>query len=296
MTHDDQNYGRRCVCGLSSNLPICDGSHKTAPWSCQAPKSSSDLIIAASPSLANFAERLASVMSGQLSHETAQLNTQRLIRLIDATVPRPAPHIQASQALNIVIDVPHEVIDALIPPTETRVYLEEDDPQQLWRSIRSASADPENWVTQLSVKPAKPLPRVFLSHAVADEPLLFEPVHRLRAAYGLEIFVCVDSLKAGGPWREEIETALLRADLLIIAVSESMSRSTYCAYEVGFAHAMRIKTLSLSLDGSPPPLYLSHLHCLDLSRRRAQTPWLGSPEILMRSLIELIHDAIAERD
>lgn len=253
-------------------------------------------MVTSSPSLIHFAERLASALGGGLAHETTQLSCRRLIRIIDTTVPRPTPHLQATQVLNIVIGVPLNLISVLIPSSEAIVYLDDDHPGQLWRSIKVTAENPKSWEPRAPfLANPKGRPRVFLSHAIGDESLLMEPIARLRSQYQLEIFVCADSLHIGGIWRQEIEEALSNSTLVIVAISESMKSSTFCAYEVGFAHGKGIQTLALSLDGTPPPQYLAHQQCIDLSRRSTLSPWLSRSELLLLLFIELISQATPEQ-
>lgn len=284
--------GRRCVCGRSQALPLCDGSHHSDAWSCLDEREEATLLVASSPSLMSFAERLAHSLGGQVAHKSSQLSARRVIRLVDAQVPRPAPHLSAERALTLVVDAPLELIAAQLPEGEGVAVAEGEEPHQLWRSIKSLSKDPAQWEPKSPWVRAQALPRVFISHAIADEPLLMPVIRRLRDSYKLEVFVCVDSLEAGGRWREELQVALEGTDLVIIALSEALTRSTFCAYEVGLAHGRGIPTLSLSLDGVTPPLYMSHLQTLDLLRQRAIRPWLSEGELLLQLTLELIHQVI----
>ena len=281
---------RRCVCGRSKTAPLCDGAHASEAWSCAQPSREVELLVASSPALVNFAERLAHSLGGQAAHKSDQLSAQRVLRLADAQVPRPAPYLSASRALTIVIDAPLSLVVPLIPEGESALGLEEEglEPAQLWRAIKARAEDPASWEPAPRWELNEPRPALFLSHAIADERLLLPVVQRLREGYGLQVFVCVDSLEAGGHWRDELHEALESSSLVIIALSEALARSTFCAYEVGVAHGRGIPTLALSLDGVTPPLYLSHLQTVDVPRQQVIKPWLSQEELLLQLTLSLI--------
>lgn len=282
-----QNQKKRCVCNRSTTLPLCDGSHHSTVWSCAEVEVEVELLVAASPSLINFAERLAHRLGGQATHKSTQMSARRLIRLIDAQVPRPAPHLSADLTLNLVIDAPRSLIAPLTQAGEVIISLENVEPSELWQTIKALSQAPSSWLKQPHWE-AKTLPSIFLSHAIADEPLLIPVIQHLRELYGLKVFVCVDSLKAGGRWYDEIQEALEQSSVLIITLSKALVNSTFCAYEIGFAHGKGIPTLALSLDGTPPPLYMAHLQALDLPRRQAIHPWLTEEELLLQLILSMI--------
>ena len=288
MSEAEEQVRKRCVCGGSAKLPFCDGSHQSAKWSCKGEEAKTEILVAASPILYSYAERLAHFLGGQACHQSSQLSAKKLIRLIDIHVCRPAPHIQAEHVLNISIGVPLQLLVQAIPMHEAITYLEDDEPSLLWRSLKSKCKQEESWEAYPLKRDFTELPILFLSHAILDEAILMNPIAKLRDYFGLNIFVCADSLVAGGRWRDDIQIALDRSDLMLVAFSKHLRRSTFCAYEIGYAHGKGIKTIAISLDGTAPPEYLSHLQCIDLSRRQVLMPWYTQQDLLIFVTMELL--------
>ena len=283
-----EQVSTRCVCGRSSKLPFCDGSHRSAKWSCEGEDSKVELLVAASPILYTYAERLAYALGGRAAHQSAQLSSKRLIRLLDVYVTRPAPHLRAERVLNVSIGVPLHVMERLLPVHEALVYVEDAEPPKLWRTLKSKCQDEQSWLSRVNQSTSMKSPRLFLSHAILDEPMLMTVISKLRDQFGLHIFVCADSLEAGGRWRDDIQSALDDSDLMLITFSEHLRNSTFCAYEIGYAHGRGLKTIAISLDGTVPPQYLSHLQCIELPRRQAIMPWYSTQELLLILIIELL--------
>ena len=144
MIEEKEQVNLRCVCGHSSKLPFCDGSHQTAKWSCKGKELETELLVAASPTLYTYAERLAHFMGGRAAHQSAQLTSKRLIRLIDLHVSRPAPYLNAEQVLNVSIGVPLSLLTSILPVNEALIFLEDDDPTKLWRTLKLNCKNDEN--------------------------------------------------------------------------------------------------------------------------------------------------------
>lgn len=155
-----------------------------------------------------------------------------------------------------------------------------DDPLHLWRAVREA--------LQHEARSPGPLPSVFVSHAVVDEPILQPVVDYLRRFTGVEIFLCADSIPAGAQWREDIEAALERSDRFVWIGSEAAFRSIYCAYEVGQAVARGTPCRVIVLDGAAPPPFVAHVQAVDLIRHRSRRPWLSQQDALTEALLDAL--------
>ena len=83
---------------------------------------------------------------------------------------------------------------------------------------------------------------------------------------------------------------------MLVALSENLRHSTFCAYEIGYAHGKEIRTIAISLDGTMPPQYLAHLQCIDLPRRHMLMPWYSMQDLLLLVIVEFLgqldHDSM----
>ena len=284
----------RCVCGRSQQLPLCDGSHQSASWSCGSLQQHAQLLIAASPSLANFAERLAERLNAQVAHRSDQQSAARLIRLCDEVNPRPMPHLRAERSVSIALGQTAEMMVSLLDDDEGLFSIEDGDASTLWLNLRTCVEQETFWSPssrpELNQESSSET-RIFLSHAVVDEPELIEAVRTLRQRYQWHVFLCGDSLKPGQRWRDQLHDELLGSTHFVIALSASLLSSTFCAFEAGYALGRGIPMSMISLDGSPPPTYLSHIHCLNLHQLRSLKPWYQPTESLVSSLIEAVTHA-----
>jgi hypothetical protein len=131
-------------------------------------------------------------------------------------------------------------------------------------------------------------PRVFLSHAVADEDRLLPLVEGLRRNYRLDIFLCADSIRYGEDWKETIRTEIDRSDLFLFVNSAAARKSTFCAFEAGMALALGRPTSLLNLDGAELPLFLQDLQASDVVRLRANRPWLSPSDAILEATLGLL--------
>jgi hypothetical protein len=132
--------------------------------------------------------------------------------------------------------------------------------------------------------PSRPA-SVFLCHAVADEPALQSAVNYLRRSTGAEVFLCADSIPAGGVWAATILEALRARERFVFAISAASAASTFCAFEVGYALALGLPIGLVGLDGTPPPAFAQHLQAADVPRLLRRRPWLTPPEALIEALL-----------
>ena len=256
-------------------------------WRCNWPDiESASIGVLSSPSLASLAERVAHRFRGILiQRQPALLHVERLIVLSDGQnsegLCRQVDQIQASSILVIGVGLPNPLLAR--PFTDAAfTHVPDDSPAILWKAIETAVEG-----KRLEALVGKP-PKVFLSHAVADEGRLFPAIDDLRRTFGLDIFVCADSVPAGGVWREHIDTQLRSSDVFVFAASAASVASLYCAYEVGLATALDKVIRVIRLDNASMPAYMSERQAIDLSRLRQRKPWLDDAASILDALIEAL--------
>jgi hypothetical protein len=135
--------------------------------------------------------------------------------------------------------------------------------------------------------------KLFISHSIKDEPVLLPVIEYLRTSFGAKCFICADSIKHGTDWRAQIMTELRSCDVFLLAFSAATLESTYCAFEVGVACGMEKQIQLISLDGSNPPAFISHLNMFNLPRLLLTRPWLSQQDVLLASLLEIVEDKTA---
>ena len=126
--------------------------------------------------------------------------------------------------------------------------------------------------------------RIFMSHAVSDEARLLPSIERLRHQYDCHPFLCADTIPAGQRWHDEIESALRSSHVVLAFCSESYNRSTYCAYEIGFAQALEIPVRPILLDGQAPPAFLQHLNAPSIPRIQKNNPWFSDTDSMTAAI------------
>ena len=129
-------------------------------------------------------------------------------------------------------------------------------------------------------------PRIFVSHAVADEARLFPVLQALREQYGLELFVCADSIPSGHEWQQVIRAQLTQCDLFLIVSSKATVSSVYCAFETGMATALEKPVRVIHLEGDATLPYLSHVQASEIPRLLARKPWLTEDEALLDAVLD----------
>lgn len=272
---------KRCVCGRSARFPLCDGSHGDG-WECAATARSVGTCVLAGPHLASLGERLAHREGGIAAHRLeGGITAERLIVLTDGTdldALQPELARVTGRACDLVV-VEAPVACAARLGRGFRVHhAAPDDPLHLWRSVLAA--------LEGEVDAPAALPRAFVSHAVADEPVLQPVIDYLSRWAGAEIFLCADSIAVGEGWREAIDRALRDSEVFVLVGSAAAFASTYCAFEVGQALALGKPCRVVSLDGTPPPAFVGHVQATDLRRHRARRPWLSEGEALVDALLD----------
>lgn len=271
---------KRCICGRSARFPICDGQHVADGWQCDV-SAGIDTVVIGSAHLRSVAERLAHALNASAGHRLPALPAQvrRLIVLVDGhdldALLAEVGSIQASARTVVIVDAPASV--ALAFPGWPVAVVQPASPVELWGALRAA--------VDASVVPSPPksMPRVFLSHAAADEGQLDAPVAALRRR-GVPVFVCADSIPAGTRWHARILDELANADRVVFIASAHSGRSTFCAFELGFAVARGLTVRVIALDDTPIPPFVAHLQADSVPRLVRRRPWLSAPEALLDAL------------
>jgi len=273
----------RCICGRSETFPVCDGGHQSESWSCD--HIGGGTIVRGGRHLTSAALRLAHHLGARPVDPADPVpeRAQRLVLLVDATdLPDLPTHLSRPTADHVeilAVDLPAAAVQTVAPEATVR-EVRCPNPLQLWRAVTAALAD----------QPARPaeLDSAFVSHAVADEPLLLPVVDRLRRHAGADLFLCADSLQPGDRWLDRILAELDAARRFLLVVSAASAGSTFCAFETGWARRAGTPIYTVSLDGTPPPAFVGDVQAVDLVRHRAARPWLTPDEALTDVLVDLL--------
>jgi len=280
---------KRCVCGKSASMPLCDGSHVSEGWVCTAQEDSRiGLSFAASANLQNLADRLAHRFGGtSLSTTSGQVAAERLIVITDGqdvtALRGEVSRVHARQRTLITVGMDRTVAQWAFSDFDT-VSIEDAQPAMLWRAAVAAVDE-----APAAPSPQAP-PRVFLSHAVADEGRIFPVIEALRRDFGVHLFVCADSISSGARWHDEIRAEIEDCDAVIFMSSKDANVSVFCAFEVGYATALGKALHVIGLDTEGPPSHLSEVQAIDLSRLQVRKPWLGPTEALLEAFLTVLGD------
>ena len=278
---------KRCICGESAILPLCDGSHGRAGWQCgRTAGVEVTLAFLASPSLINVAERLAHRFEGVAAHMVDErIRTERLVVVSDglglAELKRQIGRVNSERLSLVVVDQEADALAWAFEGAEIAGRVDSGSPN-LWGQIEALVSAPTEPIA------ATDKPVVFVSHAVADEGRIFPAIRALREHYGLELFVCADSIQPGRAWRQEIDAELQRCDLFLVLASEHLNRSVFCAFEAGYAMGQGKPIRIVCLDREGPPAALKDIQGADVTRLIARKPWLDPPDAILEACLEVI--------
>lgn len=275
---------KQCFCNKSKTHPICDGSHSSLQWSCQAKETTlTDYAFFTNPKLENMALKAAHHFEGE-SH----VNLRNSVHCETAVYFSDGTDFSTFEKWSLKIDASSYYLVLLgqnIPIPKTPDY---------WSVIHLSNLS-EHPLLELQSKlekshlePPTKKQRIFLSHSVSDEIKIQKLVDYLREYLQLDIFLCGDSLKSGESWYQEIETQLKNCDHFVLINSQSVLSSTFCAYEAGMAKALNKNISIISLDGTAPSAYFQHLHMYDCPRLQQSKPWLDQHEILIESFYKVL--------
>lgn len=274
----------RCVCGRSARFPVCDGSHTEAGWTCASAAAAVGVCVVAGHHLRSVAERLAHHLGGVAAHSVSgPIRARRVVALCDGTdldeLLAEVPRLRAGERLALAVDIPAAALARALPGWDLRSVCP-PDPLHLWRALLEALNAPSVELGRLH--------RGFVSHAVADEPVLQPVLDYLRGTAGAELFTCGDSIRPGTQWQAEIMAGLERAERFVLVGSAAAFASTFCAFEAGWAVARGLPVRIIALDETPVPPFLAHLQAADVPRIRRARPWLSPPEVLVESLLQAL--------
>ena len=283
----DSRAKKRCVCGQSKTYPLCDGNHKDEGWMCTATQDEvHPLAFVADPHLRNLADRLAHRFGGVSLHDSTR--TVRAHRLVMLTAGLGVDYVRAARtrvetndSLAIGVGVPEGLVNWALPESNY-VTVPSEPATTLWPTVVAAIEGAS------SAAHSQARPSVFLSHSVADENLIFPPISALRDHYGLKVFVCADSIEPGSRWQDEIRTKLEACDIFLLINSRSVTKSTYCAYEVGMANGLGKPVRMVNLDESAPPNYLTHIQSVSVPRLLERKPWLNPEDAILDGLLTAV--------
>lgn len=273
-----------CVCGRSARYPLCDASHETEGWSCLSGPQWARYGFCASPALINLALKLSAEFQGVLCDSPGvNYHVDTLVLLADSgdldKLRLLNTHIQARQRLVIGAGHGTPFLQPLFP--DATIYAL--DAARLPQAYLQVKAVLRGEVEACTVCQAPQ--SLFLSHAVADEPLIQPVVTYLKTQYAARIFTCQDSIPAAGAWHGEILAALLAAERVVVLLSQAMLASTFCAFEIGYALALDKRLSLIRLDAAQPPAYIQHLQLRDLPREQRIRPWLDAGDLLADALL-----------
>ena len=228
---------RRCVCGRSRRFPVCDGSHTEKGWSCApAQVKTKDTVILSVSHYLSLAEkwsyRLGAIHSSRVNE---MLRCNDLWIVCDGTdferLLVEKERILAARIHLVAIGCDPIFLQQLGPFYSTHL-LRDEGIGSLWAQL--LALEPHKTNTSVAA-----IPRIFLSHAVADDHILLPVVNYMRRYFKADIFVCSDSIRQGSNWYETIEKAIRDSEILFFAISQSFLRSSFCAFEVGVARAKK---------------------------------------------------------
>ena len=285
---------RRCICGRSATLPLCDGSHRTEGWTCatDTPTVHARLFVAG-PHNHNLAERLAHARQGAALHRlSGSVRAEQVVVLTDGAdldlLTTALRRVTGQRRRVLLIGADPALLRGAFSGSTLVPVSDSPHPALLWRDLLAA--------LDAAASPAVgPPPALFLSHATADEALLQPAVDLLRRL-SVSVFVCGDSIPGGARWWDTILDALSACDRFVLVLSESARQSSWCAFEVGAAVALGKSIQLISLDGHPPPSFVSHLQMLNVPRLLRQRPWLTRQDALIEALLAAPEGSVKDPD
>ena len=283
----------RCACGKSKSLPWCDGSHKGEDWVCDISTNPKiELGFVGPIGLINLLKRLAWRFDGEVIDSDSDTQTKKLIFIEDGSnltqLKRSTRQLKFESSYIIGIDLAVEKMaimlacqtSASVSGELSNIFFQCENIIDGWLNQNDHNITVKNTIANSS--------QLFISHSIADEGLLLPVVNTLRELTEQSIFLCFDSIENGEKWRRKITRALQESEKFILIVSVDSINSTFCAFETGYALSQGKEIIMISIDGTQPPDYISHLQCIDLQRQVNAMKWLDIESALSRSLLEAV--------
>jgi len=273
---------RRCICGRSTSLPLCDGAHTVEGWRCSLSHSVEYTeVVAGGLAYRTVVERLAHARRASALHQLkGRLSAESLVVITDGTdIDHLSPalaRVRAETTRVLLVGADPTLLGAAFPGASITPVADSDQPALFWHHLTEALEQTARVVSGPT--------RMFLSHATDDEAILQAPVEALRRL-GVTVFSCSDSIPGGTRWWDEILQSLRSCDRFVLVLSPASRASTWCAFEAGAAVALGKPLQLVSLDGLPPPSFLAHLQMQSVPRSRVLHPWLDEEDSLLEALL-----------
>lgn len=275
---------KRCICGYSSQFPICDGQHKQQGWSCaRSPQKQVALGVLAGENYFSLAEKLAHHLRAQVvmfSDKTPIY--QNLLILSDGTeleeISSLVEQIDYKEAQLIAIGISPLLLGPQFPRVTSISHIS-SKLKDLWPELLIAISERKTIFFQQKTK------KIFVSHATKDSKLLTPVIEYLRRYFKQELFLCSDSISTGELWYTKISTELEQSDVVIAMHSKNFLESHFCSFEMGMTRALRKRLLIIGLDSAPLPMFLQDVQTEFLAKNQAQKAWLNSQEALIDLII-----------
>lgn len=285
----DRPSDKLCVCGRSAALPWCDGSHEDEAWACDVGARWSRLAFCASHRFENLALRLAAHYRGAVVRPGQRVEADRCVVLVDGSdldgVQASSAGVVADDRLVIAFGVPAPALRPLFPGAA----IVDIGPTHAFAAWRKACEVIDGMSPEVAGEGA--LASAFVSHAVADEPIIAPATRVASQVFGARLFWCADSIPSGATWQADIVEALRSHDLFVYLLSGASRMSSFCAFELGMAYAIGKPIHVISLDGTMPPAFIQHLQAVDLPRLRRTRPWMDLDDLLIEQLLTALSGA-----
>ncbi len=141
---------------------------------------------------------------------------------------------------------------------------------------------------------SEPSTKVFISYCHADTGLV-NPVVKLLRANQTFVFQDIDHIRPGKQWRNELDQALDKSELVVVFWCEHASRSIEVAKEWKTALAQKKDVLPLLLDSTPLPEGLDRFQWIDFRatfgenhKMHAKSTWLKIAGAILVALVSLL--------
>lgn len=135
------------------------------------------------------------------------------------------------------------------------IELEDEADELFQRSIPFGSRRPPDADDLAIWKPG--LVRLFISHRDQHKAAA-NTLSLALEKYGVSCFVAHDNIEANAEWREEILKGLDTMELMLVFLTNDFQESVWTNQEVGFALGKDIPVISLKLEQTDPPGFISN--------------------------------------
>ena len=278
---------RRCICGRSQTFPICDGAHGSQNWSC-TPSSHVEKVVIACPHYHSFAEWLAHQNQGMAAHQQKPDSCDELIMIYDGC--------DINMIQQQIVQLPHRkqrwihVHDFLPDALQFS-----DNHQHFHIDATKLNIQDFSWSQALPIKRYRPSKQsIFASHAVLDEAILTPCIEKIQQHYHPNLFFCRNSIQLGTLWQEQIQQKLEQSEIIWAFVSKNFCQSTFCAFEIGYAKALKKPIIPIVIDHAPIPAYIQEYNALYYERHKMLQPWLNPEELILDMCLTTLSQSVVD--